>query len=640
MSPITFPPPFSPIGLDHFDFDAPPDQPSFLQQPAEPVTPGGLDLFDFSLMYSDETSSPHAPQQDITMNQSLPLGHHHVQHSGVSGASDSPMPPPPRPQPSQTTKPRKPKSRTLREKDWEPVKARIIELHISQDQTLPSVMDQIKQEFDFEATQRQYINILKKWNLGKNIRNEEMKAIVRKRQQRRLAEKNKPDLLFRVRDQVVPPQKIDRWMAANSVAADDMYDAGAETPEGLTCWTPHGEAPSPGVRSSRGTPGLAANASVSTPRYMAVSPAPPFTGGDLSSNRRFGSQSPGPGRSAPNEKIHSAYGAHEELRLKRGPAALEEQHGRDHRKTLDALQQLGVFLLNQGRYQSAEQIPRRLVSAQRKFHGDNAAQTAWQIMRLGRTLRDQGRFQVAEELFRRAFGIFEQALGMEHAQTLTSMIYLANILADQGRLKEAEQMHRQALAGCRKLLGDDDPLTRWSIVRLGHGLNDQGRHEEAEELLRQARESHETTPGEENSYTLGVMEGLARALGSQGRYDEAKAMYQRVLTGWIKIRGKEHPLTLFNMDRLAHIHAHQGLFDQAECMFRTTLDLMRKVFDQADIRTLTCMDGLVRALAGQDKDEEAAELRRQLSQLREMKSREESRVSELYWPSAGILLKP
>jgi hypothetical protein len=49
------------------------------------------------------------------------------------------------------SKPRKPKAPTLRADDWEPYKARIIELHIEQNVPLPKVRDIIEQEFNFKA---------------------------------------------------------------------------------------------------------------------------------------------------------------------------------------------------------------------------------------------------------------------------------------------------------------------------------------------------------------------------------------------------------------------------------------------------------------------------------------------------------
>jgi hypothetical protein len=61
------------------------------------------------------------------------------------------------------------------------------------------------------------------WDLDKNIKPNEMKAIVRKRQQRKLAETYKGELAFKVRGNMVEPEKIDRWMKRNDVSENMVY---------------------------------------------------------------------------------------------------------------------------------------------------------------------------------------------------------------------------------------------------------------------------------------------------------------------------------------------------------------------------------------------------------------------------------
>jgi hypothetical protein len=51
-----------------------------------------------------------------------------------------------------------------------------------------------------------------------------MKAIVRKRQQRRLIENDKRDLAFSVRGMEVDVEKIDRWMKRNKVSNSFLYN--------------------------------------------------------------------------------------------------------------------------------------------------------------------------------------------------------------------------------------------------------------------------------------------------------------------------------------------------------------------------------------------------------------------------------
>jgi len=50
-----------------------------------------------------------------------------------------------------------------------------------------------------------------------------MKPIVRKRQYRRLVETNKGELMFRIRGNVVDPEKIERWMKRNQIPEDMVY---------------------------------------------------------------------------------------------------------------------------------------------------------------------------------------------------------------------------------------------------------------------------------------------------------------------------------------------------------------------------------------------------------------------------------
>jgi hypothetical protein len=70
---------------------------------------------------------------------------------------------------------------------------------------------------------RQYKSRISKWNLDKNIKPKEMKAIVRKRLERKLLEPNRPEFSFRVRNVEVEAAKIDRWMHSYAVPESTLY---------------------------------------------------------------------------------------------------------------------------------------------------------------------------------------------------------------------------------------------------------------------------------------------------------------------------------------------------------------------------------------------------------------------------------
>lgn len=66
-----------------------------------------------------------------------------------------------------------------------------------------------------------------------------MKAIVRKRQRRILVEDDKRELVFIVRESIVDPQKIDRWIKRNDIPGSSLYipSPATSTPSAVHCRT-------------------------------------------------------------------------------------------------------------------------------------------------------------------------------------------------------------------------------------------------------------------------------------------------------------------------------------------------------------------------------------------------------------------
>jgi hypothetical protein len=70
---------------------------------------------------------------------------------------------------------------------------------------------------------RQYRMRISQWGKDKNVKTQEMEAIVRKRQTRKLVETDKGQLVFEVRGSQVEPHKIERWMKRHEVAESFLY---------------------------------------------------------------------------------------------------------------------------------------------------------------------------------------------------------------------------------------------------------------------------------------------------------------------------------------------------------------------------------------------------------------------------------
>jgi Clr5 domain len=116
----------------------------------------GQDLFDYgfqnqddSAVYEQSQGTNVLPGIHASNDGQLPhFGSGHIMAGSelAESTTNPPLMPPP---PART---RKRKAPTLKADKWEPVKARIIELHITQKQTISQVMAEVKDEFGFEAT--------------------------------------------------------------------------------------------------------------------------------------------------------------------------------------------------------------------------------------------------------------------------------------------------------------------------------------------------------------------------------------------------------------------------------------------------------------------------------------------------------
>ena len=70
---------------------------------------------------------------------------------------------------------------------------------------------------------RQYRSRISQWGQDKNVKPQEMQAIVRKYQKRKLIEPHKRRLVFEVRGTEVDRQKIERWMKRHGALENLLY---------------------------------------------------------------------------------------------------------------------------------------------------------------------------------------------------------------------------------------------------------------------------------------------------------------------------------------------------------------------------------------------------------------------------------
>jgi tetratricopeptide (TPR) repeat protein len=126
--------------------------------------------------------------------------------------------------------------------------------------------------------------------------------------------------------------------------------------------------------------------------------------------------------------------------------------GMEHPDTLISVDNMGLVLQAQGKYEEAEKLHRRALKGREKMLGMEHPNTLTSVNRQGLTLQAHGKYE-AEKMYRRALEGREKMLGMEYPNTLTSVNRLGLALQAHGKYEEAEKMHRRTLEGGKKGLG-------------------------------------------------------------------------------------------------------------------------------------------------------------------------------------------
>ena len=92
----------------------------------------------------------------------------------------------------------------------------------------------------------------------------------------------------------------------------------------------------------------------------------------------------------PIDSVPYRYRQTDEDNLRWELSTLEILHGNNHPETLCILSELGVVLINQGRFRSAEEVIRRLVNSYQNENGNNDIERLEALELLGEVLRLQG----------------------------------------------------------------------------------------------------------------------------------------------------------------------------------------------------------------------------------------------------------
>ncbi|THZ77015.1 hypothetical protein D6C85_01950 [Aureobasidium pullulans] len=216
-----------------------------------------------------------------------------------------------------------------------------------------------------------------------------------------------------------------------------------------------------------------------------------------------------------------------------------------HRKTLQAMQDVGQDLMMRGQYSEAEAKHRKTFTLRFRYLGPADVETLGSMRNVADALGFQSKWEEYETLSKELTKLSAACYGSTHMITLSGLKALSVCQCQHGRFIYAEKLAREVVDGRKKAkgLGEMHPSTLKSISHLAIILGHNNKWSEAEALELHTSKSLELILGPMHPDTLTSKCNLARIWIHLEKLSAAKTMFYEILEARLKLLGSEHPDT-------------------------------------------------------------------------------------------------
>ncbi|MCP4350126.1 MAG: tetratricopeptide repeat protein [Desulfobacterales bacterium] len=256
----------------------------------------------------------------------------------------------------------------------------------------------------------------------------------------------------------------------------------------------------------------------------------------------------------------------------------EKIFGAEHLDVAKSLNNLAVLYNYVGNNTQAERSFKRALRIYEKALGPEHPYVATSLNNLAGYYYSLGNYAEAEPLFQRALTIREKAFGPEHQQIAASLNSLSTLYYSLGNYTEAELLLKRALRIREKYLGSEHPAVATCLDNLSRLYNTLGKYKQAEPLCQRALTIHEKTFGPKHPYVADTLSTLASLYDTLGKYKQAETLYQRILTIYENAFGPEHPRIADSLNNLATLYISLGKYTKAESLYKQSLSIRENVF--------------------------------------------------------------
>jgi tetratricopeptide (TPR) repeat protein/tRNA A-37 threonylcarbamoyl transferase component Bud32 len=235
----------------------------------------------------------------------------------------------------------------------------------------------------------------------------------------------------------------------------------------------------------------------------------------------------------------------------------------DTMDTASSLNNLGVLILLQGRYDEALPVLRETVEICRRVGGDQHPELARALENLGNVHYRKGEYDTTLELLDEVMTMRREVLGDDSPDVARTLNNMGMVHRAAGRPDQAEALLRQAVAGMERAYGPDHPdvaSSRWSLA---HVLWGEGKLDEAEVELREAVAVAERAYPEASAGRAAYRLPLGNLLAERGRFAEAEPLVLSAHAAYLAVEGPNGPRTADAASWLVKLYQAWGRPDEA-----------------------------------------------------------------------------
>lgn len=270
------------------------------------------------------------------------------------------------------------------------------------------------------------------------------------------------------------------------------------------------------------------------------------------------------------------------------------------------LNNYGVFLFEQGRYQEALPLCREVFRSWQGDSDDPNQGKGYACQNLADVLFQIGEFDEAEELYQRAATTWRMLFGSKHPKLANALVGLARLHTLRDDLAGALSIVNQALDVRRDRLGPDHPetiATRMIYAQL-EGL--QG-NPSAIKHGRTALMNLTSILGEGHSRTIWAKECMAEIFEDSSDLKNAEELYRESIEGERGLGRTSDPVLCDALVGLARVLLKKSMYAEAEPLLREAVTIREKQcgHDAASIGLVSCIHGEALRLLGRFEEAES-----------------------------------